>query len=222
MMKLDLKIQLLSPTLPGSGEGWGSLVDTDIIMDEYGLPYLPARRIKGLLRESAVEVMEMLALSKLNTREELALAPPEQIFGTGFQKSVFQVDNLKIEDHDQIIQWLDFLFQSYGQILSPAVITEALTEIRRQTSIDEDTGVARENSLRTIRVINQGISFTGTIFMENSKQQDQAIRLLALAVANLKRLGSKRTRGLGRIEASLWHNSSNLSRAAVSLLRKVK
>ncbi len=44
----------------GSGTGRGSFIDSDIVFDEYGLPLFPGRRFKGLLRESAEEVIEML------------------------------------------------------------------------------------------------------------------------------------------------------------------
>jgi len=45
-----LEIKLLSATCPGSGEGWAGIVDTDIITDSSGLPFIPGRRIKGILR----------------------------------------------------------------------------------------------------------------------------------------------------------------------------
>ena len=41
-------------------------IDYDIIHDELGFPYFPARRFKGLLYESALEVTEMLTLADMN------------------------------------------------------------------------------------------------------------------------------------------------------------
>ena len=34
------------------------MIDTEIVHDQYGMPYFPAKRFKGLLYESAVEMAE--------------------------------------------------------------------------------------------------------------------------------------------------------------------
>ena len=34
------------------------MVDMDVVYDENGLPYIPAKRIKGCIREAALEMME--------------------------------------------------------------------------------------------------------------------------------------------------------------------
>ena len=70
MSELDLNIELLSDTLVGSGEGWGVTIDSDIVFDKYGLPYIPAKRIKGCLRESALEVLEMFEQAKIDFASE--------------------------------------------------------------------------------------------------------------------------------------------------------
>jgi CRISPR/Cas system CMR subunit Cmr4 (Cas7 group RAMP superfamily) len=65
-MKTDscrLELHLESPVLIGSGEGWGSVIDTDVVFDEVGLPFIPARRVKGVLRESTLELLEMFVIS---------------------------------------------------------------------------------------------------------------------------------------------------------------
>ena len=53
---LRLQIDVDTFLMLGSGAGRGSYIDSDIIVDEEGLPIFPARRLKGLLRESALEV----------------------------------------------------------------------------------------------------------------------------------------------------------------------
>ena len=40
--------------------------DSTIIHDRYGIPYIPAKRVRGVLYESALEVAEMMELSKLD------------------------------------------------------------------------------------------------------------------------------------------------------------
>ena len=45
---MNLKVKLKSYTLCGSGEGRG-LIDSDIVFDRHGIPFIPGRRVKGLL-----------------------------------------------------------------------------------------------------------------------------------------------------------------------------
>ena len=55
-------IQLISDLVPGSGQGWANIIDSDIVYDQYGFPYIPARRIKGLIKESALELEELMPM----------------------------------------------------------------------------------------------------------------------------------------------------------------
>ena len=54
-MKIEITVTVVSPLHLGAGTA-DINVDADIVHDEYGLPYFPGRRFKGLLYESAVEV----------------------------------------------------------------------------------------------------------------------------------------------------------------------
>ena len=65
MEEYTLKVKLVSPALTASGEGFGAIIDTDIVFDETGLPYIPAKRIKGCLLDSASEVEEMFSKSEI-------------------------------------------------------------------------------------------------------------------------------------------------------------
>lgn len=58
-MKKKLIIELLSDCLPGSGAGNGSYIDTDCVFDAYGFPFIPSKRIKGCLRETAEKLQSM-------------------------------------------------------------------------------------------------------------------------------------------------------------------
>ena len=63
-------IEAVSPIHLGSGAADVNL-DADIIHDEFGLPYFPAKRFKGLLYESAVELEEMFELAGMPLDETL-------------------------------------------------------------------------------------------------------------------------------------------------------
>ena len=51
-----LTIQLLSPTMLMSGQDVNT--DSTIVHDRYGIPFIPAKRVRGVLYESALEVAE--------------------------------------------------------------------------------------------------------------------------------------------------------------------
>ena len=76
-LNIELQIKLLSDMHLGSGKADVNL-DADIVYDENGMPYFPAKRLKGLLYESAKEILEMSAVSgKLLFTEEAV----ENLFG---------------------------------------------------------------------------------------------------------------------------------------------
>ena len=62
-----MKIRLLSDLCVADGGIYNSSIDTDICYDSYGLPFIPAKRIKGCLRECGIELRDW--------GEELPLVP---------------------------------------------------------------------------------------------------------------------------------------------------
>ena len=51
--KAKIKITLKSDLCAGSGYSYAGIIDSDICYSKNGIPYIPARRIKGCLREAA-------------------------------------------------------------------------------------------------------------------------------------------------------------------------
>jgi len=197
MKNLKIEVNFLSSTLIGSGEGFAAVIDTDIVFDELGIPYIPGKRFKGCLRDSAEEVKCMLERS--GVKFDLKI---EETFGKVGDKKSSPVyfPNLTIEDYETNKKWLSYLAQKDKKILTKDNIIKFFTELRQQTAIDEETGVAAKYSLRTCRIINRGHKFYGEINIEN----ENIIDTLALACTNLRRMGTKRNRGLGEIECKLF------------------
>ncbi|MGI6308496.1 MAG: RAMP superfamily CRISPR-associated protein [Dethiobacteria bacterium] len=216
MQKYRIQLELTSPCLPGAGEGWGSVIDTDLVFDSSGLPYFPARRLKGALRESAVEVMEMMQNAKISYFDQDLI---KHVFGTpgDIEGGKIYFSNLHLPQYDEVSAWCRWALQEYNNILSPDVITNVLTEIRQQTSINED-GLAENHSLRTVRVLKTGLSFEGEISLLS--KNETAIDLLALSCANLHRLGTMRNRGFGRVKCSLLAGNQNIFEKTINKLEK--
>lgn len=185
---MKMTVRLDSYALCGSGEGAG-LIDSDIVHDCQGIPYLPGRRLKGLLKESAMEVSEMLGMA--------SPALVNHIFGDdGFQPGIVRTPNLFPMGHDA--SWdaaLSKLLEAQeNTLITPATIRSDFTAIRQQTAIGQD-GVALNASLRIGRMLKPGIVFCGDLIVADRDPSVSA--LLWLAVRNLRRIGTRRNRGQG-------------------------
>ncbi|GBD96762.1 MAG TPA: hypothetical protein ENG83_07470 [Nitrospirae bacterium] len=204
MKQYILKLELISPALIGSGEGFGAIIDTDIVFDEVGIPYIPAKRIKGCLRDSAMEIREMLNSSGISFPVET-----EKAFGKpGDSKSApVYFSNLTIDNYEDNKKCLEYFLKSgeYNDILSRERILETFTETRQQTRIGLD-GVAYDHSLRTIRVIKKDTTFYGDIFIEEKDDED-IINTLLFGCLNFCHIGTKRNRGFGEVRCILLDKS---------------
>lgn len=155
-MNYKIKITLLSETLIGSGEGYGGNIDSDVIFDDFGLPYIPARRIKGCLRESADEIVQYFPMFNSSM--------VEKIFGKkGSEQYVTSFSNLHLPDYKDMIPYLSTYFKEYPDTFNKESIIEQYTLMRTQTRIED--GVADDGSLRTIRVIKPSKNLYGFIIM---------------------------------------------------------
>lgn len=192
-MKLDFEIELLSSMHLGSGKG-DVVIDAEVVHDEYGLPYFPAKRLRGLLSESAVEVVEMGECSGISL---ITMADVERVFGKSQSKVELFVHDLYLPDYEDIRQQWQYLQTKYKHLLSPWDVLDAYTSIRYQTEIDRKTGTAAEGSLHNMRVVDAGLKFRGSMELVNGNDDD--VKVLVLAAANLRYAGAKRNRGFGEI-----------------------
>lgn len=202
MTELTLSIELKSDALIGKGEGWGATIDSDIVFDNLGLPYIPAKRVKGSLRESALEVSEMFDLSEMDKKMAGVI---RELFGeTGSMKSgPLEISNLYIEDYSKNKQWLDWFKSKYEKenLFSKEQILKTFTSIKQHTAIEKD-GIAKDTSLRTFRVLRKDNIFSGNLSFLHQVDPG-SMQLLAFSVMNLRYLGTNRNRGLGHIQCKL-------------------
>lgn len=201
-MNGKLIITLKSDACPSSGDVWNSSVDTDVCYDDIGIPYIPAKRIKGCLREAALELNEWNY--PIHT---------EKIFGTIREKGALTLSSARIKGWKKLAKDLQ---SSEMHLLSQDVL-HYFTDIRVQTSIDEKTGTAKEGSLRVTRVLRKGLVFEAPFSID-----DSSLAELEACCKNLKRFGGNRTRGFGEIEISVQRNQPESTKVTVSDLKKLK
>lgn len=198
-MKIKVKIELLSPIQLASGKA-NVVIDSDATHDEYGVPYFPAKRFKGLLYESAIEIMEMGELCEKNIIDKNAI---DDLFGKNENsKTEMFIHNFNLPRYDEMRKAWSYLQEQFPGIIDKDAVLKEYTSVRYQTKIDDNTGIAAETSLRNMRVVNTGLVFEGIIDLVGNIE-DRHIQSIILAISNLRYAGAKRNRGFGHIKCTV-------------------
>lgn len=176
MCTIKYEIEFFSNWHCGSGLAAGADVDALVIKDSHGLPYVPGRTLKGLLREAA---------SALSVDQETI----DNIFGISGDKdghktgaSFFGNATLPSGEYHYILEQglTTHLYQSFSS-----------------TRIDEN-GIAKDNSLRKIETVVP-CKLEGEIL----NVPEGAEQTLEDAMHYVKRMGTGRNRGYGRCRISI-------------------
>ncbi len=207
-MNYTISIKLNSDTIIGSAESFGSIIDTDIIFDELGLPYIPAKRVKGIMRNAAKDLAgfaEILAIESTFTLENI-----EKLFGMigdTRQRDEFCLSNLYLQDYELIVDWLRLLKRQSNLITVQSVL-QNFTTLRKQTAMDEEKpGIALKHSLRVSRVLKRDNLFIGSLSLSDdiAKEYESILGLIACYTTSM---GTKRNRGFGDIELDITSTQS--------------
>lgn len=203
MKKMQVEVTLLSPLELGSGKA-DVVLDSEAVHDKYGMPFFPGKRFKGLLYESALELVEISGGAWFAEDEVNAL------FGHGSSDTVaLRIDNLTLPDYEKKQEQWQYLQETFPELFDKDALWESYTSIRYQTAIDEN-GIADDGSLRNLRVVDADLmdadlKFTGSISLLQDVPKAQEI--LAKALLNLRYAGAKRNRGCGHIRCRLMDES---------------
>ncbi len=207
----SVRVTALSPIHLGSGKG-DVTVDAEVAHDAYGLPYFPAKRFKGLLFESALEVVEIM--------------DNQPLFSIGDVRALFRhietkeseghliLSSLRLENYDTIREEWAYLEEQYPELFLPSDILEQYTSLRYQTKINRKTRAAKDTSLHNMRVVDKGVVFVGELVLENA--DENALPILVLALRNLEHAGLKRNRGFGRIRCELLRDGQDAGEAILT------
>lgn len=195
MKGYELKIETLSPLHLGGGKA-DVIIDAEVVHDEYGMPYFPAKRLKGLLYESALEMAE------ISSEAWFTIAQLKALFGQGEDgESGFVLENLYLPEYEELRAGWKYLSENYQGLFTHKDVLETYTELRYQTKIDKKTGTADEGSLHNMRLVDVGTVFVGNLklFVDDAINE----KILKLAVKNLRFVGAKRNRGCGNVRCSI-------------------
>lgn len=188
-----LEMHLLSDAIPGSGEGLSGIIDIDISCDEYGIPYIPAKRIKGILRESALELRHIPGLLGHTVEDIFGKSGASQ--GTDFKISDGTIRHYRV--YKELLEYAAYN-DRLAPLFSKEIVLDEFTYFRSRTNIDHESGSAKENTLRTSRVLKRGLTFY--FQAEFPGQHSKDIETICKVTL---RFGLSRTRGLGEIRLTL-------------------
>lgn len=200
-----LRIELLSDTCFSRGDGVAGYVDIEIKHDQYGMPYVDGRTLKGLLSAACGEILDALALSASAAHDSMAKAA-KALFGapgSSGEKAKLRIGMGSLPQDLRVAIMKDFQGiseQQKRQVLAQDYL-EAFTTIRRQTAMDE-SGAPRAESLRSIRLLRRGLIFDALLESEETLSADELL-LLAACARTLTRVGSSRNRGSGKVKVKL-------------------
>ena len=214
--KQKLVITLNSDLCVAVGDGFAGNVDTDVCHDDAGVPIIPARRIKGCLKDAGKD----LDFDKTNCLDGGDKSVFDELFGVGGSSKAgsLRVSNAVLVGADKTIKSL----LSEEDARSPQKVLGLFTYTRAQTAIDIENGSALENTLRFIRVVKQYVpsvdssnvdtawtpmQFVADVSCSDNEEQKDLLRKCCKA---LRAMGYGRNRGFGAVSCKLEESNSGI------------
>lgn len=160
----------------GSGTSAGADIDALVIKDKNGMPYIPGKTLKGLVREAVDNLVQYEGKA-----EELQTLLDEAFGVEGKVTGCLHFSNAVLAEREY-----DAIVSSKAQ--------EYLYNKVTTTAIGDD-GTAVEHSLRSMETV-----VPCTLNARVTDVPAELRETIARAMGLIKRLGQKRNRGLGRCD----------------------
>lgn len=178
----------------GSGLSAGADVDALVVKDKDGLPFVPGKTLKGLIKEAVIDIL--VFKKEYDAKRSLIV----ETFGNSKDRNALDglLDNGSTEDDYQFLKQGVAFFGNAEfddddrNVIVQNHVQKLLFRELSSTAINPD-GVAKKNSLRKIQVtipcVLKGKISNVPVGLEN---------VIKEALSYIKRLGQNRNRGLGR------------------------
>lgn len=181
--------------MPGSGESVPGVIDQEARFDEAGLPYMNAKTIKGHVREQMERLLD-LQPARYGSVSVDRLLGTEDIRG-GKNPAILHFSDLTLPE--------DLTAAVHRAVAENKVfrdeVQNSLSRVVTETSIDEN-GIAKDHSLRSIRIIDQGLTFTAQVFAAEALTPSEE-KLLSDAVRAVHHIGMQKSKGRGLVRCTL-------------------
>ncbi|MCB9139704.1 MAG: RAMP superfamily protein [Caldilineaceae bacterium] len=219
MTNMILHLTLESDAAFGRGDGVAGLVDAEVQHDKYGFPYIGGRTLKGLLAEECANLLYALTSMERDKQwKEKWIQAADALFGTpgsGIKDFArLRVGPAQLPAALRMAAKNEYVDKTADEMR--AAMLPALTDLRRQTAVDPETGAPQQETLRTVRVVLRRTTFSASLAIAPDKNGSEAddqrlLGLLAAAVLALRRGGSERNRGRGELTARLFKDEEDVT-----------
>lgn len=185
---MNVKIELLTDAIFGSGASIPGGEDISVLSDEQGFPYLRGSTLKGLIRQAMQNYLVW-------TKEETDKKMNDLLGAEGHSMSVDNQRKITVSDFILPEEIRSLVWRELDTRATKETVLDIYCFMRTFTAIEE--GMVKDGSLRTCRCITKGLVFYGTI---ECMEADEAFILDVLSC--LKWIGSMSTRGFGKVKIS--------------------
>lgn len=194
-MSDELRIEILGETSFARGAGTPGEVDLEIEHDEFGLPEVPGRTIRGLLRDAWLSMAGAFPSD----------APfAEALFGLegDLVQAPARLNLTSARLPEDVRAWVEYACRRSQHPVSPADVLRAFTVVRHRTSRSRESGGGpASGSLRGNRALVPGLAFSANVELLHGELGHW--RVLARACLGVREAGTGRTRGGGAVRLSL-------------------
>jgi CRISPR/Cas system CSM-associated protein Csm3 (group 7 of RAMP superfamily) len=191
-MDIHYQIEFFSDWHLSSGLSVAGDVDTAVIKAENGLPYIPGKTLKGMLRHAA----DMI----------LAYQTDYQGINADFVKKVFGLktdpNNPKDDDKEAVGQCFFSDAHLSSELQNSIIKAEQQPFLYRKissTAIDAATGIAKN---QTLRKMEAAVPLVLSAYIADVAKDDEAKFNILFQL--VKRMGLQRHRGFGRCQFSIF------------------
>ncbi|RKZ90412.1 MAG: hypothetical protein DRR19_10135 [Candidatus Parabeggiatoa sp. nov. 1] len=200
----QVKFNIRSYWRAGTGRGGGTLLDEEVHKDVYGLPCLPGRTVKGLLRRAVYRAEKWGLLNKNGGDAETAYLT-QCWFGSAENRLENEAGAFSVSD-----AVLDKELRDYLISLLTSRAEKPIGESLRQgffhqiyaTAIEHKTGSAKDKSLRGMEVTIP-LTLTAQLSVHPDKITPKWFAELAKCLPLIRAVGTSCSRGLGRVTVTL-------------------
>jgi len=168
---MQYKITFLDYWHLGSGTSAGAKLDSLVVKDEAGLPYLPGKTLKGLLRDMVDEI-DASQIAKIFGSE-----------GSDMSKNYFSNATLSSKTKEHLVKNRHLIKHLYASVTS--------------TKIESQSGIAKEGTLREIEIV---IPLTLYGEIECSDKEEEKMLMNAMEMIKQIGLNRNRGLGRCQIE----------------------
>lgn len=189
MIDATLQIVFESEWLVAGGDSVLGTADMAAVKDDDGLPFVPGRSLRGVLREAVALIDDC---SRCGWATELFGERLDPSGGRNYSEGTVRIGNATL------------VAEIAAACADSDLRTELYTSVRR-TSLTDDR-VARRHTLREMEVCVPGLILVAAVQVPDRP----SLEVVAFAAGLVRSLGHGRSRGLGRCSLAVFESGAML------------